>query len=310
MTGRPPAGPDGTPRRALVTGWFSFLHGEVTAGDVLALRRVEEVLTTAGVSYDTAWSPAFRPDGLALADADPARYSHLLFVCGPLYGRGVEELHRVFGTCVRVAVGVSVMDRHDPAVTGFHHVLPRDAPHSPAVPDLSRDASGGSPPPVVGVVFTHGQREYGDRRRHDTVADSVATWLADKDCARLHLDTRLASADWRLCATADQFLSAVARLDLVVTDRLHGLVLSLRAGVPVLAVDPVAGGAKVTAQARACEWPALLPADRLSAVELDRMWEWCLSSGTDLARLRREQFRRPAADDLGQRLLAVLGAAD
>jgi polysaccharide pyruvyl transferase WcaK-like protein len=32
--------------------------------------------------------------------------------------------------------------------------------------------------------------------------------------------------------------------------RMHGIVLALKYGVPVLAVDPVAGCAKVTAQAR------------------------------------------------------------
>ncbi|WP_371237484.1 hypothetical protein [Streptomyces pimonensis] len=56
-----------------------------------------------------------------------------------------------------------------------------------------------------------------------------------------------------------------ARLDPVVTDRPHGLVLVLRVGTPVLAIDPVAVGAKVTAQAHACGWSALLTAERLDA---------------------------------------------
>jgi polysaccharide pyruvyl transferase WcaK-like protein len=47
--------------------------------------------------------------------------------------------------------------------------------------------------------------------------------------------------------------------DVVVTTRLHGLVLALKQGVPVLAVDPVAGGARVATQAAAWGWPVLLP---------------------------------------------------
>ena len=35
----------------------------------------------------------------------------------------------------------------------------------------------------------------------------------------------------------------VSRLEVVVTTRLHGLVLALRAGVPALAIDPAAGRA-------------------------------------------------------------------
>ncbi|MFJ9928833.1 polysaccharide pyruvyl transferase family protein [Streptomyces misionensis] len=96
---------------------------------------------------------------------------------------------------------------------------------------------------AVGVILTHGQGEYGRRRRQEEVSARITDWPAGKDCVRVPVDTRLATDDWRLCATGEQFLSLVSRLDLVVTTRLHGLVLSLRTGTPVIAVDPVAGGA-------------------------------------------------------------------
>ncbi|MDO0929101.1 polysaccharide pyruvyl transferase family protein [Streptomyces sp. TG1A-8] len=102
-------------------------------------------------------------------------------------------------------------------------------------------------------------------------------WLAAKDCARLTADTRLATGDWRLCATAEQFLALVSRFDVVVTTRLHGLVLALRTGTPVIAVDPVAGGAKASAQATALGWPALVDADALSRDTLDHWWGWAPS---------------------------------
>jgi hypothetical protein len=80
-------------------------------------------------------------------------------------------------------------------------------------------------------------------------------------------------------------------LDVVVTDRLHGMVLALRAGVPALAVDPVEGGAKVTAQAHACGWPAVVGAERLDVRRLEHWWTWCLTSGRSAAREVREEFR-------------------
>ncbi len=110
------------PRRVLLTGWFSFRDGEATAGDVLALHRVETVLRGSGTPYDVAWSPGFRPDALHLDDVRPHDYTHLVFVCGPLHGPQVEELHRRFAHCVRIAVGTSVIDPEE-AVTGFHRVL-------------------------------------------------------------------------------------------------------------------------------------------------------------------------------------------
>lgn len=297
----------------LVTGWFSFLHGEATAGDVLALARVERVLREAGLAYDIVWSPGFRADGTHFADVDPAAYSRLVFVCGPVHGPQVEELHRVFAHCARIAVGVSVVDPDSPAVTGFHRVLARDAAGAGPGVDLAARAPALPGVPVVGVVLTHGQHEYAGRRRHEEVAAVLTRWLGGRDCARLELETRLDAHDWRLCGTPAQLEAVLARLDLVVTDRLHGLVLALRAGVPVLAVDPVEGGAKVTAQAGACGWPALVAAERLEEAlregTLEHWWHWCLTEGRDEAARIGAAFRtRGAVPDAADGLVAALEA--
>jgi hypothetical protein len=205
-----------------------------------------------------------------------------VFVCGPLHGPQVEELHRRFAHCVRIAVGTSVIDPGGAAVTGFHRVLARDAPGGEPTEDLAARAPAVPARPVVGVILTHGQREYGPQRRHGQVAEQVTSWLAGKDCARLELETRLDTRDW------------------------HGLVLALRVGTPVLAVDPVEGGAKVTAQARACGWPALLAADQVDARRLERWWDWCLTSGRVAARQVRDAFREGRVPDGADRLLEVL----
>ncbi|MGW5597561.1 polysaccharide pyruvyl transferase family protein [Streptomyces rochei] len=295
--------------RILVTGWFSFLHGEATAGDVLALRRVEEVLREAGLAYDVVWSPGFRAEGTHFEDLDPAAYSRLVFVCGPAHGWQVEELHRRFAHCVRIAVGVSVIDPGSPAVTGFHRVLARDAEGTGPTLDLAARAPGLPARPVAGVVLTHGQHEYGGQRRHEEVAAALTRWLAGKDCARLELETRIDAHDWRLCGTPAQLEAVLTRLDLVVTDRLHGLVLALRAGTPALAVDPVEGGAKVTAQARACGWPALVAAERLTEEALEHWWEWCLTGGRSEAVRIGAAFRSADAEaDAADGLVAALGA--
>lgn len=288
--------------RVLVTGWSSFVHGEATAGDVLSMRRVEEALSGAGIPYDTAWSPGFRPAALHLDDADSARYTHLVFVCGPAHGYQVRTLHERYAGCRRIAVGVSVLDPADAAVTGFHRVLARDDSDI-ARPDLSVSASTGTVP-VVGVIFAPGQAEYGTARRHRSVHESLQRWLSDMDCARLPLDTRLADGDWRHCRTPDQLASIFARLDAVVTTRLHGLVFALRAGVPALAVDPVAGGGKVSAQAAALGWPAVIPAEHVrDTAAVHHWWQWCLSAA-GRAHAGREEF--PAADSLTQALLEEL----
>ncbi|MFB4316034.1 polysaccharide pyruvyl transferase family protein [Actinomadura sp. 21ATH] len=270
--------------RVLVTGWPSFVHGEATAGDVMAMEAVRGALAGAGAGCDVAWSPVLRPDGLSLDRADPARYTHLVFACGPVHGDQVESLHRRYAGCRRVAVGVSVIDPDSPAVTGFDVVLPRDAPGAEPRRDLSAAARGPAGDlPVVGVVLAPGQGEYGARGRHGRIEAELTGRIAARDCARVPLDTRVDPRDWRHPAAPEELEAVIRRLDLVVTTRLHGLVLALRNGVPALAVDPVAGGAKVTAQARAWDWPAVITTAEhaeppyLDTAAVDRWWDWCLS---------------------------------
>ncbi|EST36938.1 hypothetical protein N566_15640 [Streptomycetaceae bacterium MP113-05] len=278
--------------RTLLTGWFSLLHGEATAGDVLALRHVRARLELAGVPFDVAWSPGLHPGALSLQDTDPQRYGRLLFVGGPVHGEQIAALHERFGHCYRIAVGVSTLDPADPALSGFHRVMSRDGPGTlRGRVDLAASAPAEQPVPVAGVVLAGGQHTYGVRHRHERVTETLTSWLAGKDCARLELDARLDAHDWRRTATCGQYLSVVERLDVVVTDRLHGLVLALRSGVPALAVDPVAGGSRVVAQARVCRWPAVLETEDVSPRLLDHWWSWCLGRGRELAAERSRDFR-------------------
>ncbi|MBA9006773.1 polysaccharide pyruvyl transferase family protein [Thermomonospora cellulosilytica] len=266
--------------RVLVTGWPSFVNGEATAGDVLAMEAVRQALSDAGVPCDLAWSPVFRPGGMSLAEADPHRYTHLVFACGPVMGEPVRQLHQRYAHCRRVAVGVSVIDPHDPAVLGFDEVLARDGGGLEPRLDLAAEVPVPDVP-VVGVVLAPGQPEYGSRRRHEQVEEELTGWLNARDCARVPIDTRLDPYGWRNAGTAAQVEALIRRLDLVVTTRLHGLVLALKNGIPALAVDPVEGGAKVEAQARAWGWPAVVTARSgkpvLNPAELERQWEWCLA---------------------------------
>jgi hypothetical protein len=280
--------------RVLLTGWFSFWHGEATAGDLLALEAIRQSLELAGFTYDIAWSPGFRPGALRLEDAAPEHYSHLVFVCGPLHGEQFTELHTRFAALRRIAVGVSVIDPAAPACAGFDLVLARDGGAAAPVRDLASLVRPATPPqvPVVGVALAAGQGEYGARRRHEEVTGRLTQWVGGQTCAPVVLETRLDTRDWRLCSTAEAFQALLARLDIVVTTRLHGLILALRAGIPALAVDPVDGGGKVTAQAAAWDWPACLTAAATAERgRLDALWDWCLSTAG----------QQEAADRAGQR---------
>jgi hypothetical protein len=260
----------------LVTGWFSTEDGEITAGDMLARDTVCAWLAEAGVPYDVAMASGFRaPHHVAAGDADPERYSDVLFVCGPVESDKVARLLRRFAGCRRIAVGTSMPGdgrRH------FDAILARDG-MGESRPDLSLGAPAGTRP-VVAVTLAHPQPEYGARQRHDDADRLIRDVLSRSPVAPLPVDTRLAVDDELICSEADQLQSVLSRVDAVLTTRLHGLVLALRGGVPPVALDPIAGGAKVAGQAEALGWTAVgtigdadADAERLAA-QLD----WCLSA--------------------------------
>jgi hypothetical protein len=290
----------------LLAGWFSFRHGEATAGDVGAAEAVSAEIGGHGIAHDIVWSPHFRSRGPTLEEVDPAAYSHLVFVCGPAAGRQVADLHRRFADCTRIAVGVSAVDLADPALHGFDVVLARDVQGREPRRDLAADAPAPAPVPVAGVTAAPGQPEYGDWGAHSRAHRALADWLVAKDCARVPLDTRLDAADWLHCARPAQFDALVGRMDLVVTTRLHGLVFALRNGVPAVAVDPVVGGAKVAAQGRVWDWPVLTldgPDADPDPARLERLWRWCLGDGRAQARARASAPAGPLNGLLTEALL-------
>lgn len=175
--------------RVLICGWASLADGEATAGDVLALDRVAAVLTAADIANVACLSGGVRPGAPDISAQDPADFTHLVFVCGPIHGGAIMDLHRRFDRCVRIAVGVSVIDPADATVTGFAAVIARDGLGPPRV-DLAAGTAVGEVP-VVGFVQAPGQPEYGGMRRHDRVHAALAARLDAADCAVVPVDTRL-----------------------------------------------------------------------------------------------------------------------
>ena len=283
----------------LVTGWFSFFHGEATAGDLMAAEAACCWLEEAGVPYHIAFSPAF-PDGVRLDEIRPEEYSHLLFVCGPAAGPQVEELVARFSHARRIAVGVSVVGATPDA---WHAVIERDSAEAHR-PDLSLAVPHERLPPVVGLVQSHSQPEYPDAR-HDDVHSLIDDALSTRDVAVVRLGTRVDPRS----VEAQHFRhveAALERMDAVVTTRLHGLVLSLRRGTPAVAVDPLPEGGKISRQAASLGWPAVLTAGELSEESLLEHLDWCLGPAASGAVTEAATRGRDLLPDVGDELIAAL----
>ena len=257
--------------KALVTGWFSFEQMGATAGDLMARDVVCGWLEKLGMAYDVAVAAPFE-GGVDWSAVPAEAYSHLVFVCGP-FGRSWEVtcfLER-FAHCRKIGVNLSMLETLE-TWNPFDLLLERDSSRT-ARPDVSLLAQTPRVP-IVGVVLIDTQPEYASSAQHGSVNDAILDFVASRDVAAVRIDTRL-DVNTTGLRSALQIESLIARMDVVITTRMHGLVLSLKNGVPVVAVDSVAGGAKVTRQAQTLDWPCL-PAERVSRETLTDAFDACL----------------------------------
>jgi Polysaccharide pyruvyl transferase len=270
--------------KALVTGWFSFEQMGATAGDLLARDLACEWLERAGYPYDVALAPPF-PDGVDWRLVDPEAYSHVVFVCGP-FGNGepiTEFLERFDGRRL-VGLNLTMLESLD-TWNPFDLLLERDssATSHPDISFLSRQA----PVPVVGLVLIDTQPEYKERDAHEAANDAIRRLVASREVSAVVIDTRLDTNSTGL-RTSSEVESLIARMDVVLTTRLHGTVLALKNGVPAVVVDPVVGGGKIRRQAETIGWPLVFSADSLTDRALGLALDYCL---TEDARVKARECR-------------------
>lgn len=261
------------PNRILVTGWFSFEAMGASAGDLLCRDALCQWLAEGGHAYDVALAPPFT-GGIDWRSADPSVYSHVVFVCGP-FGNGpplIEFLER-FAGCRLIGLNLSMLQDLE-EWNPFDLLLERESSRG-ARPDLAFLAP---PPkaPIVGVILVRHQPEYGARARDREVSAAIERLLGSREASVVDIDTRL-DTNVNPLRTPAEVESLIARMDALITTRLHGLVLAIKNGVPALAIDAVAGGAKVQRQAKTIQWPVVFSADELTDEALRAAFDYCLT---------------------------------
>lgn len=283
-------------RRALLVGHFS------TVGDVEVLRQTERQLEALGVAYDVSpyTDARLAVDGswLDRFTLDPARYTHLIVICGPFTPAMAVQHDTIFGRfrhCVHIGINLTMVESVS-QFNPFEVLLERDSDRTVRA-DLSfREAP--VPVPVIGLCLAGPQREYGARHRGGLAAEKLRRLIEISGAACVELDTSVPAETNRFgLSNAAQFEAICARLDAMLTTRLHGMVLALKNGVPTVAIDPVAGGDKVTRQARKLGWSEVFDAELVSDDDLVAALDRCLSSdGRAKASLVKEVAIQSLAD--------------
>jgi glycosyltransferase involved in cell wall biosynthesis len=280
--------------KALVAGWFSFPEGHATAGDVLAAEVACDWLRQAGFEVDLAMvAPVGR--GCDWRSADPAHYSHVVFVCGPFQCGELEtEFLFRFGRCNLIGLDLTMLSPLG-AWNPFDYLIERDSDRA-AHPDIAFAARAAHPAtafatrnarvPNVGICRVEAY-EGASVAEADAAIDRL---VASGGMVPVNIDTRLDANSTGL-RNAAEVECQLARMDAVVTTRLHGMVLALKNGVPVVAIDPERGGAKVWRQAEVLQWPVVLTVDDAGDAALRAGLDYCLS---EPARARAQASRAHA----------------
>jgi hypothetical protein len=248
--------------RTLVVGWFSWPDSKATFGDVQAMEVVTKWLSDEGFEYDIVKSNPNGFDGPVwcpwINEFDPKDYDSFIFVCGPWFHspRG-QRLLEHFSSCFTIGIDISVCAESH----GFSLLLARDYKDIKN-PDIVFEARSDAVK-VVGVALVHTQEEYGDSQRHSQVEETVKAYLESEGAAVIKLDTRTEDNNTGI-STVSQLEALIRCCDVVISSRLHGMIYSLKNDTPVLAIDCIVGGAKVTAQAEALQWPAIINGDGIT----------------------------------------------
>lgn len=260
--------------RCLLVGWFS------TIGDLDALQQTISWIDAGGGTHVVApyaSSPIRRHQDYVLPQyaVDPT-FTHLVAICGPMW-RAIWEREgfssSAFAGCRKVGLNLSMIE--DTSIWNpFEILIERDSASNTRA-DLAFLAPSRSCP-VAGICLVHQQAEYADRQRHAHVARLIQSALQRRQVAVVTIGTDTPNPG--LAFQAPPAIEAImSRVDVLITTRLHGMVYALRNGVPPVVIDPIAGGAKVSDQARTIGWRHIITADMLTEDRLIALIDHCLS---------------------------------
>jgi len=263
-------------KKALLTGYF------LTVGDFECLRVVCNWLDQLNIPYDIApYSARIRQlikGSVNPLAVDEHNYTHLIVICGPCFKDLIKwQLlnFEKFQHCIRIGINLTMiapLEEWNP----FDILLERDS-HRINNPDLSFLEST-TTIPVIGRCIIRGQVEYGQRQQLDLSIRVINDFISNRGYGVIDIDTELCyNAEETGPQTPSRVLSVIKRMDLLLTNRLHGLVFAIKAGIPVIALDGIKGGDKVTAQARAIGWPMCRLAEEATPEWLDFAEKWCFS---------------------------------
>lgn len=264
--------------RALITGWFSNKRGGATIGDLLSAEMVAEWLSEWNIPHDIADVTGTFVNAVDWRRVKPNRYAFLIFVCGPLVMRSRFQrglINRFKRHSKLIGLNLSIIHSKDRDRQPFDVLIERDSAWR-----VNPDIVFGAPKAdrnLVGIILRGKQIEYGiERCKYVEIQEMFNKLIAEYDCASFTFNTEIKN----YIDAVDDYKSLeilISRFDAILTTRLHGAVFAIKNGVPVIAVDQILGGAKVSKVLSAIEWPYCFIAGQFTYSDLSRAFKSILS---------------------------------
>jgi len=255
--------------KILIAGWFSFKYCHATAGDLLAAELAGSWLFDNNCPFDYAVAPPFF-GGVDWRLTNPKTYTHVVFVCGPFDDKKEsKEFLAHFLGCKIFGLNLSMiqpLSKWNP----FDVLIERDSSEKvrPDIVFLTKQKLV----PLVGICLVE---PYG-ADFEEGAYEAIQRLVSSRDMAIVNIDTRLDKNETGLRSSAE-IETLIARMDLVVTTRLHGTVLSLKNGVPTISIEPGGDNYKIEKQIKKIGWPLFFTAANISDFKLSEAFDYCLT---------------------------------
>ena len=238
--------------RILLTfaGSLDFQCKQTTVGDVMALYNVATRLVQHGLQPRIAWGGnLFELDPLRvdIRAVPPESVDCLVFACGPL-AEFTAVLCQRFEGARKIAVGVSLIERLGTEKL-FDAVVPRDSAalstFDLAVADIGWPhlyVDRHHQAPGLGICLVGRQAEYFASDKSNTIAAMIEGLKSEFRLPTAELNTLIYPARPNIYCAEMELQSR----QILVTTRMHATLLSVFHRLPVISIDQIAGGAKVT----------------------------------------------------------------
>ncbi len=298
----------------IIIAWWGSIELGPTIGDQLAVDAVVSWLSQYSCQISVASAlPYFHKKAKTVhwSEIDPKNYDTFVFVCGPLvfdYPQ-FSELIKRFLCCRRIAVGVSILDpKANELKELFDHIVARDG-LLPETFDLALAAKRWTSFPRllpkkkisrVGVILRGEQTEYQAACFHENAQKMIEKTLKILSLEGFYFDTVFKPG-----YGVREVLKNYDKVDLILTTRMHGTLFAIGKGIPVIAIDQIKSGKKVSAITQKIQWPYLFEAENLTS---EQLIEAINKLSTFKSALQLFSSRRLAAS-LAKKALAISGQA-